>query len=316
MLTNAYRNPVSRRRMLRTAAAAGAGAALWQGPGVQPGFAQQPLNLPQSVAELTRVAQDVYMWRSMNHVTIFIVTDEGVIAADPVGQSNPRSPQMYKAAIASVTDRPVKYLIYSHDHADHIQGGSVFMDTVEHVISHRLAGPKVAARNNAVTPTPTFLVGDWMTLELGGRSIDLIYAGRSHSDNSLMIYYRARRLLFAVDFIPVDSLPFRTLNDSYADEWVSALRWIEENLDFDILIPGHGRLGTKANVRTMREYFVELMEAIRAARSRDMQDNSAEMVASVRAALTPKYGTWENFGPYLPENVQGIIRMWREQGGG
>lgn len=251
----------------------------------------------------------------MNHVTMFIVTDDGVIAADPVGQSNPRSPQMYKAAIASVTDRPVKYLIYSHDHADHIQGGAVFMDTVEHVISHQLAAPKIVTRNNAVTPRPTLLVGDIMTLEHGGRRIELIYAGRCHSDNSLMIHYPARRLLFAVDFVPVDSLPFRTLNDSYANEWVAALRWIEDNLDFDILIPGHGRLGTKANVRTMREYFVDLMNSIRAARSSGMRDNSAEMVASVRTALSPKYGSWENFGPYLPENVQGIIRMWSEQGG-
>jgi glyoxylase-like metal-dependent hydrolase (beta-lactamase superfamily II) len=83
-----------------------------------------------------------------------------------------------------------------------------------------------------------------LTLEHGGRRIELIYAGRCHSDNSLMIHCPARRLLFAVDFVPVDSRPFRTLNDRYANEWVAALRWIEDNLDFDILVPGHGRLGT------------------------------------------------------------------------
>ena len=270
---------------------------------------------PQSVAELTRIAEDVYMWRSLTHNTMFIVTDEGVIAADPIGLANPRSPQMYKAAIAAVTDRPVKYLIYSHDHADHVTGGAVFMDTVEAVISHRLAAPKIAARNNQITPVPTYVVESQASFTSGGKTIDLTYTGRNHSDNSLVIYYGARRLLFAVDFIPVRSLPFRTLDDSYLNEWIASLKWIEDNLVFDTLIPGHGRTGTKETVREVRQYFVDLTDAIRSARSSGMADNSEQMVGAVRAALTPKYATWENFGPHLPENIQGVIRMWREQGG-
>jgi glyoxylase-like metal-dependent hydrolase (beta-lactamase superfamily II) len=254
------------------------------------------------------------MWRSLTHNTIFIVTDEGVVAADPVGLTNARSPQMYKSAIAAVTSVPVRYLIYSHDHADHITGGSVFMDTVQAVISHRLAAPKIAARNNAVTPVPTYVFDTQSSFTLGGKTIDLIYTGRNHSDNSIVIYYAARRLLFAVDFIPVKALPFRTLDDSYLAEWLQSLQWIENNLVFDVLVPGHGRLGTKDTVREVREYFVDLIGAIRAARGRGLADNSADMVASVRSAMAPKYESWENYGPYLPENIQGVIRMMREQG--
>jgi len=270
--------------------------------------------LPQSVAELTRVATDVYMWRSIGHNTIFIVTDEGVIVSDPVGLGNPRSTQMFKAAVASVTDRPVRYLIYSHEHADHATGAAIFSDTLEAVVSHRLAAPKIAARNNPLTPLPTFLVDSQASITLGGRTIDVIYTGRNHSDNSLVIFYEARRLMFAVDFIPVESLPFRTLNDSYITEWIASLKWIEDNLFFDTLVPGHGRIGTKDHVRRMREYFLDLMEGIRAARRAGLADNSAAMTASVRTALTPSYGRWDNFGPYLPENIEGVIRMMREEG--
>lgn len=308
---------VTRRQALRNALLAGAGTAL--APGFnRRAFAQAPPTLtpaPQSLAELTRLAPDVYMWRSMNHNSLFIVTDEGVVAVDPVGLNNPRSMQMYRAAVASVTDQPVRYLVYSHEHADHATGGAVFADTLSSVICHRLAAPKIAARNNALTPAATFLVDSQATINLGGKSIDLIYVGRNHSDNSLVVLYEARSILFAVDFIPVRSLPFRTLDDSYLDEWVASLRWIEDNLHFDTLVPGHGGLGTKQDVRAMREYFLELQQAIRDARSRNLADNSAEMGAFVRAALMPKYGTWANFGPYLPENIQGVIRMWREQSG-
>ena len=312
MNPNSISSNISRRKVLTTAGAAAAG--MLADPPLAFGQQSQPPS-PQSVAELTRIAEDVYMWRSLTHNTIFIVTDEGVVAADPVGLTNPRSPQMYKSAIAAVTGVPVKYLIYSHDHADHVTGGSVFMDTVELVISHRLAAPKIAARNNALTPVPTYVFDTQTSFTLGGRTIDLIHTGRNHSDNSIVIHYGARRLVFAVDFVPVRSLPFRTLDDSYLEEWLQSLEWIENNLFFDILVPGHGQLGTKDTVRDVRNYFIDLIGAIRAARSRGLADNSAEMVASVRTALAPLYQTWDNFGPYLPENIQGVIRMAREQGG-
>lgn len=281
---------VSRREALKTTVCSPAAAAASLLAGSRATLAQQTQPPPpQSIAELTRVAEDVFMWRSMTHNTIFIVTDEGVVAADPIGLTNSRSPQMYKSAIAAVTDRPVRYLIYSHDHADHITGGTVFMDTVQAVISHRLAAPKIAARNNPLTPVPNYVFDTQVSFTLGGKTIDLIYTGRNHSDNSLVIHYGARRLLFAVDFIPVRSLPFRTLDDSYLAEWLQSLQWIENNLFFDVLVPGHGALGSKETVRQMRQYFIDLMDAIRTARSRGLADNSAEMTASVRSAMAPNY---------------------------
>jgi glyoxylase-like metal-dependent hydrolase (beta-lactamase superfamily II) len=260
---------------------------------------------PQPSAQLTPLAEDVYLYRSIGHQSVFIVTDDGVIATDPIGQSNPRSPQLYQATITAVTDKPVKYVVYSHDHADHIQGGAVFADTAEFV-SQELAAPKIAARDNPVTPVPTITFAERMSLELGGKTVELQYVGRNHSDNSLILHYPARRLVFAVDFIPVRGLPFRNLGDSYPEEWVESLRRVEA-IDFDVLVPGHGEVGTKDSVRQMREYFTDLMGSIRAARQRGLADNSGEMVEAVRADLAPKYGTGQNFGPYLPENIQGIL---------
>ena len=291
----------ARRRLLTML---GVGAAALAAPrGV---FAQQA---PQPSAQLTPLAEDVYLYRSIGHQSIFVVTDEGVIATDPIGQTNPRSPQLYEAAIAAVTDRSVRYVVYSHDHADHIQGGAVFADTAEFV-SQALAAPKIAARNDPSTPTPSITFERTMTLELGGKAVELHYVGRNHSDNSLVLLYPARRLAFAVDFIPVNSLPFRNLPDSYPDEWIESLRRVEDELDFDVLVPGHGPVGTKDNVRQVREYFLDLMASIRAAREQGLADNSDEMVAAVRADLAPKYGGWADFGPFLPLNIEGVIRSW------
>jgi hypothetical protein len=49
--------------------------------------------------------------------------------------------------------------------------------------------------------------------------------------------------------------------------------------------------------------------AIRDARARGLPDNSEAMVNMVRAALAPRYGTWSQFGPWLPENIEGLTRL-------
>ncbi len=105
------------------------------------------------------------------------------------------------------------------------------------------------------------------------------------------------------------SVSFRNFPDAYPDEWVGSLEWIEATLDFDVLAPGHGETGTKADVGAHRDYLLDLMAAIRAARAQGLADNSEAMVAAVRAELAPRYGTWDQFGPWLPENIEGLTRL-------
>ena len=93
---------------------AGAGAAAQQRP-------------PQ---ETTKVdgTDNVYIFRNGNHQAMFIVTKDGVIATDPVAYGKPQGGQQYVDAIKKVSDKPIKYLIYSHHHYDHIAGGKAFKD--------------------------------------------------------------------------------------------------------------------------------------------------------------------------------------------
>jgi glyoxylase-like metal-dependent hydrolase (beta-lactamase superfamily II) len=265
-------------------------------------------------ADLQQFADDTYAFVNSGYISLFIVTDEGVIATDPGSQSGPERAEAFRAAIASVTDQPVRYLVYSHDHADHATGGEVFADTAT-FISHRNAVEKLAALSDPRTPVPEISFTDELTIELGGKTIELYYTGRNHSDNSIVLLYPERRLLFAVDFIPVSTLLFQNLPDAYPDEWIESLRWIEENLDFDVLVPGHPPLpGTKANVTAVREYLEDLMAAVRAAQDQGLADNSPEMVEAVRTELEPIYGTWGMFADWLPLNIEGLLRIWAETG--
>ena len=265
-------------------------------------------------ADVQQFAEDTYAFVNGGYISLFIVTDDGVIATDPSSQGGPERAEAYREAITSITDQPVRYLIYSHDHADHATGGDVFADTAT-FISHRIAVEKLAALNDPSTPVPEIAFNDELSIELGGKTIELYYTGRNHSDNSIVLLYPERRLLFAVDFIWVNALPYQNLPDAYPEEWVESLRWIEDNLDFDTLVPGHPPLpGTKENVTGMREYLEDLMAAVRAAQDQGLPENSPEMIEAVRTELEPAYGTWAMFAEWLPLNIEGLLRIWAETG--
>src|SRR5215475_13752891 len=69
---------------------------------------------------------NVYVFRYQGHQSIFVVTSDGVIATDPIGLGRPQAVTTYIDEIRKVTSQPVKYVIYSHNHYDHITGGQPF----------------------------------------------------------------------------------------------------------------------------------------------------------------------------------------------
>ncbi|HEY7065684.1 MAG TPA: MBL fold metallo-hydrolase [Chloroflexota bacterium] len=265
----------------------------------------------ETIAELAQFAPDVYGFRYLNHVALFIPTDEGVILVDPIGQVNPRTPHVLKEAVRAVTDQPVKYVLYSHWGADHGMGGAVFADTARFV-GHRNTVAKIAAANDPNSPVPELTFDQDMTLELGGKQIKLYAAELSPRDDYFILHYPASRLVMTVDFVQPHNTPFRTLL-GHPDWIVRRLEWIADNLDFDVLVSGHATpqmTGTKQDVLEQRDYYRALTAAVEAARAAGHADNSPEMLAELHRQLDPKYGGWRRYQEFLPLNVEGMLR-WR-----
>lgn len=289
-------------------------ALLIAGSGLGIVTAQQAPALPRSVFELTQVAEDVYAFRYNNHITMFIVTPEGVITADPLGMQNAQAPALLKAAIRSVTDQPVKYLVITHWGADHGMGGATFADTAT-IISHPITAQRIAQTNDPTTPVPSVLVSDTYMIDLGGKQIGVYFTGKNQGDDYLVVHYPARNVIFIVDFVRRNAMPFRDFPNGNIEEWVTSLDWIEANLPFETMIQGHPPVVTgKVALTETRQYLLDLMGAIRDSRNAGHADNSPEMVAAVRAALVSKYGAWANFESFLPLNIQGAVRTMTSKG--
>jgi len=253
---------------------------------------------PQApVREITKIAGEVYRFRNNNHYSVFAVTPAGVIATDPI---NADAARWLKGEIATRFNRPIRYVVYSHDHADHISGGEVFADTAL-VVAHAHAKAAIIGEKR-LTAAPGVTFSDALTIELGGTVVELTYVGKNHSDNSIVMRFPRERLLFAVDFIPVNSYAFRDFPDAYMPDWIESLRRVEA-MDFDVLVPGHGPLGTKANVIMFREYLQDLRDEVqRYAREGKSLDEIKRLVT------LPKYAAW-NPKDWFPLNVEGMYRL-------
>lgn len=259
---------------------------------------QPPLSPPNPVREITNIAGEVYRFRNNFHYSVFAVTPAGVIATDPI---NADAAKWLKDEIQKRFNQPIRYVIYSHDHWDHISGGEVFADTAI-IVAHENAKVQIAGERRA-TAMPQVTFNEKMHIELGGTLVELTYVGKNHSNNSIVMRFPRERIVFAVDFIPVKQLAWREFLDGYMPDWVESLRRVEA-MDFDILAPGHGALGTKADVVAFREYLTDLytgvLDGVRAGKS----------VETLKAELTlEKYKSWGNYEQWRPLNIEGMVRL-------
>ena len=247
---------------------------------------------------ITNIAGDLYRFQNNFHFSVFLVTPEGVIVTDPI---NADAANWLKAEIDKRFGVPIRYVIYSHDHADHVAGGEVFADTAV-VVAHDNAKRAIIGEKRP-TAVPDVTFSDRMTIELGGKKVELIYLGPSHSDNLIVMRFPAERVVFAVDIISVKTLAFRTLGDSYFPGWIDVIKGVEA-MDFDILAPGHGPMGTKADATSQRVYLEDLHAAVlAAARAGQTLDQMKESIK------LEKYRDWGQYEAWLPLNIEGMYNQ-------
>jgi glyoxylase-like metal-dependent hydrolase (beta-lactamase superfamily II) len=256
----------------------------------------------------TKIADNVYLFRYGGHQSIFVVTPDGVIATDPIAYLRPIAATTYIEEIRKITPAPIRYVIYSHHHYDHIAGGKPFKDLGATFIAHKNAKARLEALKYPDVVIPDETVDDSRVIELGGTRLELHYVGRNHSDNSLVMLLPREKLLFTVDFIPIETVQFRDMPDGYLPDWFDSLDRVLA-LDWERMIPGHpyagGRLGTKDDVRALKAYMTDLSDAVKAA-----ADQGKCFDTAMKEIKLPKYEKWGAYEQYLPGNIERFCEYW------
>jgi glyoxylase-like metal-dependent hydrolase (beta-lactamase superfamily II) len=276
-------------------------------PAAPPAQAAQPAR-PQIETKKVDGTENVYIFRNGNHQAMFIVTPEGVIATDPVAYGRPTGGQQYVDEIKKVSNAPIRYLIYSHVHFDHIAGGKAFKDAGATVIAHKRAKERLEQLKDPHTVIPDEAVDDKRTITLGGTTLELSYHGLNHSDSTLVMRLPREKLIFIVDTIPVGAFPGRGFIDIYPLETEEFIKQVIA-MDWERMIPGHpgpgGRLGTKKDA----EDQLALMQEASAAIKVDAQAGKCWDAVEKEFKL-PKYESWPNYANGLQFMARRYCGLW------
>ena len=267
--------------------------------------AQQPT---APAASVRSVADGVYIFEYRGYQSMFVVDPEGVVVTDPI---SPEAAKVYLAEVRKVTAAPIRYVVYSHHHYDHIAGGAPFKDAGATFIAHRNARAQLERLKNPAVVPPDRVIDDRETLRVGRTRVELYYLGRNHSDNSIVTSVPEQRVIYAPDWLPLGELIWRNVFDSYIDEWFAGIDRVLA-LGWDKLVVGHARAhnpkgwGTKDDVRAFKAYFTDLKESVRIAHLEGKCPDRAPQEVKL-----PKYATLFQYGPFLPMNVDRMCLYWR-----
>ena len=268
----------------------------------------QAAQRPQIATTKVPGTNNVYIFRNGNNQSIFVVTNEGVIATDPVAYGRPQGGAAYIEEIKKVTDKPIKYLVYSHHHFDHITGGQAFKDAGAKIVAHKRVNERLAVQNDAATPPADETFDKKRTITLGGTALELTFVGLNHSDSTLVMRLPKEKVLFVVDLLPVGQIPGRGMIDFYPLEAESSIKQILA-MDWEQLVPGHpgvgDRLGTKKDVQDQLTF---LQDASQAVKPLAREGKCWEPVE--KEVKLPKYEKWPGYEAGLPFVLRRYCGLW------
>jgi quinoprotein relay system zinc metallohydrolase 2 len=240
----------------------------------------------------------------------FVLGDDAVAAIDPGGSA--KEGQELRAAVRVRTDRPIRYVILTHVHPDHIFGAAAFLGDNPDFVGHAKLPGALAQRGayylrrlhealggeaeGSEIVTPTFLVSDRLELDLGGRRLVLRAHGPAHTDNDLTIFDDKTRTLWLSDLLFVDRIP---VVDGSLVGWLEELDHLTA-IAADRAIPGHGPTAVPwpAAAEPERRYLETLARETRAAIKA-----GTSIAGAVSLVGQAERGRWLLFDEFHPRNV-------------
>jgi len=230
---------------------AGLGGLLW----VSYGYAQ----FGQQAAKLdtVKVRDDLYVIHNdfVPGNTTALITNAGVLLVDDKFEIDHDA---VMAELKKITNQPVKYVINTHHHADH-SGGNAKMQQMNAVVlaSERALENMLEAKQPGL---PSIGVDRHARIHLGGKNVEIYHFGRSHTNGDVVVLFPAQRALAAGDMFTYGDATPELVDYSgggSSKEWTSTLDSVLQ-LEFDAVVPGHGTVTTKQEMRKFRDSTLKL----------------------------------------------------------
>jgi len=252
------------------------------------------------------IAKGVYSYTfGGEYYSMFVVTSDGVIAIESI---NTKHSTGLLAAIKAVTDKPVKYMIHSHNHWDHASGWQVFKDAGAKTMAHIEAYEWMEANpgKDMAIPDESWS-GKQKIVTLGETTLELNYLGMNHGLGMTVFLLPEEKVAYIADIVTPNRVLFTIAPDFNVKETERSMKEILE-LDFETVIFSHNEKenplagGTKADIQESLNFIGDLRGAIFAEFKKGTPTDQIPNIIDL-----PQYKDLKMYDEWLPMNAWKLI---------
>jgi len=246
---------------------------------------------------------------------------DGVFIIDD--QLKPLTDQLI-AAIRKIDDRPVRFVINTHYHGDHVGGNETLGKTGSVIIAHdnirrRMSSDQFNHFFNDTTPAypagslPVVTFNDRVTLHLNGESVAVHHVPRGHTDGDSIVHFPASNVLHMGDIYFNGLYPYVDLDGGGSIQGMIAA--VELGLDLaddqTRIIPGHGALSNRAELQAYHDFLTKARDNVQA-----LVDQGLDLEQAIAAQPTAEWdealgGVWitpPQFVTFIFNSLTGVDR--------
>jgi glyoxylase-like metal-dependent hydrolase (beta-lactamase superfamily II) len=244
------------------------------------------------------------------------VANAGVVIGDDSVVVIDTAPNAGKALLGEIRQRtklPIRFVINTHYHPDHVANNAVFTEAGATVLAHRnvrgwihtenlkFFGDKITPQQKAeveAVPAPNVAYDNGIDLYIGKRTV-LVRSFPGHTGGDSVVLIPDARVAFLGDLFWHTSLP--NTMDATIRNWIETLNLLLADYGNYAFVSGHGTVGTASDVAAFRDYLSTLMKAVAASRSSGLSGEA--LTKAVLPSLAEKYGQWGVFKGFGPRNI-------------
>jgi glyoxylase-like metal-dependent hydrolase (beta-lactamase superfamily II) len=247
-------------------------------------------------AEIVEFRKGIYLIRSVGagNITVF-TSDNGLLLVDT---KTTMEYDTWMGLLRTVTDQPIRYVINTHFHPDHA-GGNIGVEGLgAEIIATDNVRKRLSQAQQAGLPMVTF--DDHMNIYFAGKTLELHYYGRGHTDGDLVIYIPEEKIVMPGDLFAGWGPSIRLIDYNGGGslaQWPAALEKVMA-LDFDAVIPGHSGVTDRSHMQAYLDENRRMLDLIR------MLRDAGRTPMEITSAVQMEFG---NMAFVVLPNVQSVL---------
>lgn len=241
----------------------------------------------------------------------FVVGDDGVIVIDTFQDPEPAADLL--AEIRKITNLPIRFVVNTHYHLDHVNGNDVFAAAGAVIIAHKnvrgwirtenfkMIDPPVTPEKKARVQSialPNVGYDSSVDLYLGSRRVNVRYYP-GHTGGDSVVWVPDAHVVFCGDLLWKDHIP--NLIDASTPAWIKTLDAMPADYGKSTWVPGHGGVAQAADIALFKKYLVDLRATVAAEQARGKSGDA--LVQAILPSLKSTYGKWGFFDDLASANI-------------